>query len=358
MNVRFRAYASFPIGTERDSKGRVWCQLFPLGTWHRSDFPGGKMELTPELLGQFVANWKAEGAPALPCDYEHKEDGPASGWIEDLRIGADGCLEGALKWTDDAASDIRADKRRYLSPTWAMSHTNRRTGAKGGPWLYGAALTNTPFFDEMPRVAATATTVAETTQPTPHKEQDMSLARIAAILGLNANASEDVVVAATEEMKKSNASHLEESGKLKAGLVKGTEDTAKMAARNAELEADAKKHKEELFTRDFEAAFKAGLDEGRQGLPGLKDTLLATAKAVGLDAASKIIAGLPKLAMKPSGTGGEGDDGGDAVKQFEAHVAEKMKAGLKATDAYRAVAAEHPELNKKANSNLGTKPSA
>lgn len=356
---RFRAYAAFPLGTERDSKGRVWCQLFPLGMWHRADFPGGSLELTPELLGEFVANWKAEGSPALPCDYEHDESGPASGWIEDLRIGASGCLEGAIKWTDDAAADIKADKRRYLSPSWAMQHTNRRTGEKGGPWLYGAALTNTPFFDEMPRVAATATPpVAETTQPTPNKEQHMSYARIAAVLGLNANASEDVVVSAAEELKKSHASQLEEAGKLKASLVKGTEDTAKLAARNAELEADAKKHKEELFTRDFEAAFKAGLDEGRQGLPDLKDTLLATAKAVGLDAAKKIIAGLPKVALKASGVGGEGDDSGDALKQFEAHVAEKMKAGLKTADAYRLVSAEHPELAKKANSNLGSKPSA
>ena len=41
---------------------------------------------------------------------------------------------------------------------------NRRTGAKGGPWLYGAALLNDPFYDSMPRVAASA---AEAAAPAP-----------------------------------------------------------------------------------------------------------------------------------------------------------------------------------------------
>ena len=58
---------------------------------------------------------------------------------------------------EPAAAAIKADEKRYLSPTWSMSHANRRTGAKGGPWLYGAALLNDPFYDSMPRVAASDT---------------------------------------------------------------------------------------------------------------------------------------------------------------------------------------------------------
>lgn len=333
----FRADVGSRIGAEKDAQGRVWCQLFPLGEWHRSDFPGGKLELTASLFEEFVSNWKAGGSPALPVDYNHDEQGPASGWIEDLRIGASGCLEGAVKWTDDAAAEIKADKRRYLSPTWSMQHVSRTSGEKGGPWLYGAALLNDPFFDSMPRVAATAST-----QHQPHKEQDMSLARIAAVFGLNPNASEDVVVAAAEELKKSHASAGEEAGKLKAAHKSAADELTKLTARNAELEEGAKKHAAALFERDFSDIFEAGIKEGRQGLPELKETLRATAlvPSLGLDAAKKMIAALPKVPLTEKGIGSNDGDTKDKAKKAEveldAFVAEQMKAGKSYTEAMRA----------------------
>ncbi len=346
----FRAYVASPLGVERDAEGRVWCQVFPTGEWARKDFPDGRLDLGPGLFEAFIANWKAAGSPPLPVDYEHKEDGPASGWIEGLRVAPSGEMQAAIKWTDDATAEIKADKRRYISPTWAMSHTNRRTGAKGGPWLYGAALTNSPFFDSMPRVAATATTVADSTQPTIHQEQPMSLIRIAAALSLNPAASEDVLVAAIEDLKKSHASALatagEESSKLKAATVKATDEMAKLSARNAELEANEKKNTEALFTRDFDALFEAGLKEGKAGLPAMKDTLLATARAMGkdgLETVKKLIAGMGNVATTAAGVPGTDDNKSDLAK-FNDLVEAKVKAGSKYADASRLVTTEHPEL--------------
>ena len=336
----FRADVGSRIGVEKDAQGRVWCQLFPLGEWHRSDFKGGKLELTPELFAQFIANWKAGGSPALPVDYDHKEDGPASGWIEDLRVAPTGELQGAIKWNERAAAEIKADERRYLSPTWAMQHINRTSGEKGGPWLYGAALLNDPFFDSMPRVAATA--IADSDATNPNKEHDVSLTRIAAALSLIPAASEDAVLDAIETLKKSHASAGDEAGKLKAAHKSASDELTKLTARNAELEANDKKHTEALFERDFEAAFKAGLDEGRQGLPDLKETLRATAlvPSLGLDAAKKMIAALHKLPLAAKGIGSDDGDTKDKSKkaevELESFVAEQMKAGKTYVEAMRA----------------------
>lgn len=350
----FRADVSQRVVVERDAEGRAWQPLFPLGTWHRKDFPGGKMELTPDLFEEFIANWKAEGSPALPVDYEHNETDIASGWIEDLRIASSGELEGAIKWTDAAAAEIKADQRRYLSPTWAMQHTNRQTGEKAGPWLYGAALTNSPFFHSMPRVAASSADADETTH-SPTTEKHMDKKRICAALGMSEDCSDEEVMAALEAKCKAALTASDNEGKLTAALKSASDNTEKLTARVAELE---KKHKDELFERDFEAAFDASLKEGRQGLPALKDTLKATAKAIGLDEAKKMMAALPGVPMSEKGIGGAGDIDAtpeDAVKQIETLVAEKMKAGVKATEAYRLVAAEHPKLALKANTNINAK---
>lgn len=345
----FRGEVGQRISIERDAAGRVWCQLFPLGEWHRADFPNGRIELTTELLTEFIANWKREGSPSLPVDYHHDEQNEASGWIEDLRIGASGALEGAIKWTDDAATLIKADKYRYLSPTWTMAYVSRTSGEKAGPWLYGAALLNDPFFHSMPRVAASSADADESTHH-PNQEKHMSfLKRMAAALGLPEDTSEDAMVAACEEMKKAKASAGEETGKLTAALKSASDDTAKLMARVAELETKDAKHAEELFERDFESAYDAEFRAGRQGLPALKDTLKATAKASGLEVAKKWMASLPTVALVETGISGKPTESvGDAAKQFANEVAEKQKAGLSYVDAVRAVTITNKALADKA----------
>lgn len=328
----FRADVGQRIGVERDEAGRVWCQLFPLGEWHRQDFPGGKLMLTPALFAEFIQNWKAGGSPALPVDYNHDEDGPASGWIEDLRISATGELEGAVKWTEPAAQAIKADEKRYLSPTWSMSHANRRTGAKGGPWLYGAALLNDPFYDSMPRVAASAVPLTDPMEKTMDFKK-----KICAAMGMPEDTDDEALCAAIEAACKAKASAGEEAGKLTASLTAATESTTKLTARVAELEANEKKHAADMFERDFEGAFKAALDEGRQGLPDMKDTLHSVAASVNLEAAVKLMAALPKLPMAEKGIAGKEVAPVEAQKgELESFIAEQMKGGKSYVEAQRA----------------------
>jgi len=334
----YRAEVSFPLGTERDEVGRVWCQLFPLGERHRPDFPGGKLNLTPDVMAAFVANWEKAGCPALPVDYEHDEEGPASGWIENLRVSPSGELEGAIRWTDDAAKDIKADRRRYLSPTWAMQHTDRRTGAKGGPWLYGAALTNTPFFHEMPRVAASHSETTHNPNGLRAMETAMDKKRICAALGLPEDTDDTAVMEAIEAKCATKASN-PDADKLRAALTATTEEATKLAARVAALEAEKAKAEAAAFERDVDAL----LALPKAGLPAMAEVVRAHAKAVGLESAKKLVASLPDVPTAPVGTAGKEGTKGDAEAELEAFVSEKMKAGMSYVQAMRAAAFEKRE---------------
>lgn len=337
-SLRFRAYASSRINVERDAEGRVWTQLFPLGTWHRSDFPGGKVELTPKLLAEFIVSWKAGGSPPLPVDYDHKEDGPASGWIEDLRQSPTGELEGAVKWTDDAAAEIKADKRRYLSPTWSMQHTNRRTGEKGGPWLYGAALLNDPFYDSMPRVAAAAPTPQHPKGNTMNEEQ---LKTLRANLGL----PEDATLEAILSFKPA----ADVSEKLTASVKLTGDLEAKLTAASAELvtlKAAADAAKVERFNEQVAAAIKEAKLEGRA-----VDSLVATKvfkAATDIESVRELLATVAKdVPLQAKGTPGTGAQltAADARKQYDAAIDAKVKAGAKYVDAAARTAREMPEVS-------------
>ena len=353
----FRAYAASPISSvERDAQGRVWTQVFPLGEWARKDFPDGKMDLTAGLMEQFIANWRAAGSPPLPVDYEHEEQGPASGWIEDLRLASTGELQAAIKWTDEAAADIKADKRRYLSPTWAMQHSNRRTGEKGGPWLYGAALTNTPFFDSMPRVAASAASAASspTHHPTAHEGQEkhMDKKRICAALGLPEDTADEKVMESLEAACKSHAS-IGETEKLTAAVKAAVEPVEAQLKASQEEQA---KLKASLLERDVEALVSGAKLAGKPA-EAMREFIASAASRDGIDAAKKLVDALPVvLSTTEKGVTGttEKMTASAAVAQFEAHVDEKVKAGAKASVAYRLVAAEHPELNALAFPSLTT----
>ena len=106
----------------------------------------------------------------------------------------------------------------------------------------------------------------------------------------------------------------------------------------AELEGNEAKHAAALFERDFETAFKASLDEGRTGLPDMRDTLHSVAVTVGLPAAVKLMAALPRLVMAEQGIAGKpaADTTQSAAGELEAFVTEQMKSGRTYVEAMRA----------------------
>lgn len=188
-----------------------WNILFPRGTWHGANLKpiGGSIDLDSGLLEEMVANWEAAGRPKLPVRKTHRhldDDVPAVdrpqlerafGWLTDLRVTAQG-LEALTEWTPEGRAEVEAGAFAFWSPEWQPKHVDRRTGAVKGWWLSGTALTNDPFFHEMPPVAAA---VSSTDQPATqeHPMNEEQLKQLRASLGLAADAPVEAVLKAAAQ---------------------------------------------------------------------------------------------------------------------------------------------------------------
>jgi phage I-like protein len=93
-------------------------------------------------------------------DYEHQtlygDKAPASGWIrhpDGLRVEGEK-LYAKIEWTDEAKKTIKKEQYRYLSPVLVPHATDATSGEDIGCLLHSVALTNTPFFTELPPIAA------------------------------------------------------------------------------------------------------------------------------------------------------------------------------------------------------------
>ncbi len=124
---------------------REWVMLVPAG---RLDARDGRRWRLTDAGGVVAATRARAGSTDLAIDFEHqtkysRENGqpaPAAGWITELQARA-GAVWGRIRWTDRAASMLRARECRYLSP--AFMH--RPDGVV--TCLSGAALTNSPALD-------------------------------------------------------------------------------------------------------------------------------------------------------------------------------------------------------------------
>lgn len=178
--IRLEGVSLVDPKTAPPSTGPKWCALFPLDSERfRSDFPGGSIVFDAAFFEAVLANWERAGRPPLPVDYGHDEGGIAAGWISDLRVGAAGFFEACIEWTDRARAAIAARELQCLSPTFSTNGDDPTTGKPQGPTLYGAGLLNTPFLQDLPRVAASAVPPAPAA-----KEQRMELKQLLALLGL------------------------------------------------------------------------------------------------------------------------------------------------------------------------------
>lgn len=246
--------------------------LFPKGQWHGANLApiGGSIDLDSGILEEMVANWEAAGRPPLPIRKTHRhldEDVPAKdrlelerayGFLTDLRVTAAG-LEAKTEWNAAGKAEVDSGAWAFWSPEWQPKHRDRRTGDVKGWWLSGTALTNDPFFNEMPPVAAAALPAAP--QGNTMTEEQLKLR---ALLGLAPTATDaEVLTAQTKQAA--------ELATLKAS-------TTKPGLTKADLDAAIAAHVEPL-----KASLKAS-DEARVALEteatGLKvDALIASAKA-------------------------------------------------------------------------------
>jgi phage I-like protein len=344
-----------------------WCQLFPLGTFHRWDFPNGKIVVDAAFCAAIVANWEKAGKPELPVDYFHRgesDQGPtpvqekvASGWIVSLMCQPDG-LHAAIKWTDRARAHILADELRYLSPTFATDGFDRKSGKPQGPTLFGAGLLNDPYFAELPRVAASSSTPNTTAEKAQLRSGNMDPKQIRLALGLAEDASDEAVTARlTElnalELKAKETEKLElANGEAKKALVIATdalkaqaEQSKLLASRVEKLEAEKKDKELDDLVAEIRLA--------KRVLPAKADSVKQYALALGIAAAREFFMALPAVIQTGElGTTGEVEttDKASATKKLAAAADElSKKHGLSGTEAMRRAAKENKELAEKAS---------
>jgi hypothetical protein len=258
MSVRLCGSFGTRVGA---ADGKVWNLLFPKGEWHGANLApiGGSIVIDDAMLSEMVANWRGAGSPKLPIrrTHLHLDDAvplaekpeleAAYGLLEDFRVTADG-LEALTDWNEAGRGEVRSGRFNFWSPEWQPKHVDRRTGDVKGWWLSGTALTNDPFFNSMPRVAASSS-VAPTSSPQP-KEAPMTpelKKRLKMALKCAEECSDEEMVASCEKMTAAIAASVTETASLTAAVKSAVEP---MQAQLVAAQAEAATLKASLVERD------------------------------------------------------------------------------------------------------------
>lgn len=344
------------------SDGAKWNVLFPRGQWHGANLKpiGGSIDLDSGLLEEMVANWQAAGRPKLPVRKTHRhldDDVPAVdrpqlerafGWLTDLRVTAAG-LEALTEWTPEGRAEVEGGAFAFWSPEWQPRHVDRRSGDVKGWWLSGTALTNDPFFNEMPPVAAAVLSTDPPAAQEQHPMNEEQLKMLRASLGLAADATVEAVLKAASQLG-ADVKTLKASVEKQPTITAAVQEAVKPLVEQLEtLKAEKAKADEALFAKDVDDVIESAKREGFACEP-MRASVALVAKASGLEEAKKLARSAAKLASTTTGAGAAGtaDTVKASVAEYNRLVEEGVKAGQSAAVAARNVNVSHPELAAKA----------
>lgn len=140
-------FAEAAAAPDADGKVRRWVQICRDGVWSHPKF--GKVEVNQAFRDKLVANFNGNvRRTEIPTDYDHKTDGPASGWYRKLENRGN-ALFAEIEFTPTAVNRVKAGEYRYFSPEWDRNYSDNETGKAHGPTLLGGGLVNRPFFRGM-----------------------------------------------------------------------------------------------------------------------------------------------------------------------------------------------------------------
>lgn len=354
LRARFSASTLDASGSEPK-----WNLIIPAGVFHGKTFTtlaslGGKFDFTRAWFEELVSNWRAAGAFKVPVRWTHahaRNDKPElqreldrkAANVIDLRV-TDAGLEGLASWNDSGRKDVASGEFDGWSAEVDFRHENRLTGAIGTQILTGLALTNEPFFNTMPALAADATPQSPPAAPQGSTMNEEQLKKLRAKYQLAATATAEEVLAAIDAKDAANEKLIADAkkveqpdvAKLIAAAVAPVEARIKgLETENATLKADAAKATDAKLVADVDNAIAAGkLGDGKTGraiTDDLSAHIHATAKRDGLDAAKKLIAALPLSGPPLQPTGVDGPHGADTAKtandKLMARAEELRKAG-------------------------------
>ena len=122
----------------------------------------------------------------LVVDYEHQTlkgcEAPAAGWVKELKL-EDGQIKAVVEWTPRGAQYLENKEYRYLSPV-----VNVRKADNKAVGLHSLALTNTPAIEGMNPIVNSDNFEGG--------QHSMDIKKLAELLGLSEDATEEQVVEA------------------------------------------------------------------------------------------------------------------------------------------------------------------
>jgi len=182
------------IASLNTDEGRApeWMLLFKAGLGTLAD--GVQYLVDHTSLALVQAGISARGNE-IHFDYEHASvqerallanGAPAAGWIKELAWEDGEGIKARVDWTDKAAGHIAAKEYRYFSPVFAARKTDNRVC-----YLDSVALTNRPRTNNLTPILAALEAGLEN-----FEEETMDREQLIAALGLDANATDEMIVAA------------------------------------------------------------------------------------------------------------------------------------------------------------------
>lgn len=184
----------------------------------------GNFFVDEESVESMKQYFKKRGLDVV-VDYEHQslsdKKALAGGWIKDFYI-KENFVVAKVEWTKQAKEEIENKQYRYLSPTIFLKN--------GKPIrLHSVALTNTPAIDKMAPLTLNDIIIEEI-----GKEQN-KMEKLLQLLGLDETASEDDVLKAVENLKKSNENTTEVSANKETAEILGLKEDASVEEINKSL---------------------------------------------------------------------------------------------------------------------------
>lgn len=234
-------------------------QLFKLGAIKARD--GRKLH-----VGDAEVQALLEDARSLAADgneiallAEHGEDPTegmrAMGWADPSSIEArpNGIWATRPAWTVDGYSDIKARKRRYISPH-VFSVKDPNGTIRPRRWLE-ITVTNIPAITGMASVAASAEPTTHSSPEEARERKELHMTKLAKLLGLADGASEEDIERAVTQLKATPPPKAEPAP-MSAKSVEALVETT-LGAAIEKIAAAAEKKATEVVTAQFAAAEKS-----------------------------------------------------------------------------------------------------
>lgn len=247
-------------------------QLSPLGEF--KDSQGRPFRVTEEDVAMIIRNAAGKVNDAV-IDYEHQtlagSQAPAAGWVKEyIDKGMDG-LWGIVDWTGRATEYLKNREYRYLSPV-LLAQKKDADGFWRPSIFHSAGLTNTPQIDGM-------VPIVNKFEPQ-NKEEGHMLEKLIQALKLSADATEEDVLKAIEELQRkaeeSEPAALANKGAIPKDIIDalGLQDGASVSEAKATIFAmkqtgnqvnpeEFRKLKEDLAKRNRDELVALAMKDGK-----------------------------------------------------------------------------------------------